>query len=168
LYATVNELVRGFEDGYFDGMQDMYVNTDSPWHQFGSIKYLHCSRAISEAHRTQAVDVLGTTDESTIRKFCDENEYFAATEAVVDTAPDSPVEAMVGIADASISHNMEKDGIEIRFPGKPGPDVLAWLKSHGYRWGFTAKVWYCRFTDDRMREAMIRFGIPTPAEVVSA
>lgn len=168
LHKTVKDLLQGFEEGYFDGMQDMYVDTDTPWHQFGHTKYLNCYRSITNGMRAKAVEILGpTASETELQDWCVNNESIPL-ETVADTAPESPVDAMIGIGNATISRNTAKDGIEIRFPGKPGPDVLNWLKSHGYRWGFTAKVWYNRYTEDRLREALIRFGIPTPSEHVSA
>lgn len=48
---------------------------------------------------------------------------------------------------ATISHNQEKQGIEIRFAERPDDSVLARLKSHGWRWSRFSKCWYTRQSD---------------------
>ena len=51
---------------------------------------------------------------------------------------------------ASYTLNQEHNGIEISFDHKPGQDVLTALKSAGYRWHHTKKVWYAKQTADRL------------------
>ena len=52
-----------------------------------------------------------------------------------------------GVA-ALVSENREKNGIEIRFPSRPGDDVLANLKAHGWRWSRFSKCWYNRNSEE--------------------
>lgn len=52
--------------------------------------------------------------------------------------------------DANITLNNEKNGVEIRFGGKPEEKVIELLKSHGFRWSGKQKMWYAKQTDDRI------------------
>lgn len=45
-----------------------------------------------------------------------------------------------------ITENEEKDGLEIRFPGKPAAAVLDSLKANGWRWSRFSSCWYTRRT----------------------
>jgi hypothetical protein len=59
----------------------------------------------------------------------------------------APVAVQVGgSADISVSHNAAKNGIEIRFATKPAADVLADLKSRGWRWSRFSGCWYATAT----------------------
>lgn len=40
--------------------------------------------------------------------------------------------------------NLEHEGIEIEFQGKPAQDVISALKSNGFRWARFNKVWYSK------------------------
>lgn len=50
----------------------------------------------------------------------------------------------------NITLNNEKNGIEICFDSKPNDDVLAALRSHGFRWSNRQKIWYAKQTDERI------------------
>ena len=50
----------------------------------------------------------------------------------------------------SVTMNHEKNGIEIRFDGKPDASILENLKSNGFRWSGKQKMWYAKQTDERM------------------
>lgn len=43
--------------------------------------------------------------------------------------------------------NAEKNGVELKFPGRPTSDVLDTLKSNGWRWSRFSKLWYNRDTE---------------------
>lgn len=49
--------------------------------------------------------------------------------------------------DGVVSRNMEKNGIEIRFPGKPSKEVIENLKGMGFRYSPFANVWWKRYND---------------------
>lgn len=42
--------------------------------------------------------------------------------------------------------NLEHDGIEVSFPSRPSPEIIAGLKSHGFRWSGRSRVWYAKDT----------------------
>lgn len=50
----------------------------------------------------------------------------------------------------SVTMNHEKNGIEIRFGGKPDASILENLKSNGFRWSGKQKIWYAKQTDERI------------------
>lgn len=54
---------------------------------------------------------------------------------------------------AQVTLNHEKNGIEIRFEGKPAEAVITGLKDHGFRWSGKQKMWYARQNDERMEFA---------------
>ena len=45
---------------------------------------------------------------------------------------------------ATINLNNELNGIELSFTGKPTNEILTQLKSTGYKWHNTKKIWYAR------------------------
>jgi hypothetical protein len=49
-----------------------------------------------------------------------------------------------------VRHNEQKNGIEIRFPGKPANEVLTSLKANGWRWSHFNKVWYNHYTPENL------------------
>ena len=52
--------------------------------------------------------------------------------------------AGAGVDGVTVSENEAKGGIEIRFPSKPAPEVLAGLKANGWRWSRFSSCWYHR------------------------
>lgn len=52
-----------------------------------------------------------------------------------------------------ITLNEEKNGIEIRFDGKPEAEVIESLKSNGFRWRGKQKMWFAKQTDERIQFA---------------
>jgi hypothetical protein len=49
-----------------------------------------------------------------------------------------------------VRHNEDKNGVEIRFPGKPSNEVLTSLKANGWRWSHFNKVWYNHYTPENL------------------
>ena len=50
----------------------------------------------------------------------------------------------------TITMNNEKNGIEIRFDGKPKSSVIAALKENGFRWSGKQKMWYAKQNAERI------------------
>ncbi|MHB0943279.1 DNA methyltransferase family protein [Paenibacillus sp. ALE1] len=55
-------------------------------------------------------------------------------------------EAVNVSAEVAVSYNNEKQGIEIRFPSKPGSNIIEQLKAYGFRWSKRG-FWYARQSD---------------------
>lgn len=51
----------------------------------------------------------------------------------------------------NITLNEEKNGIELRFDGKPEAEVIEALKSNGFRWSGKQKMWFVKQTDERIQ-----------------
>ena len=54
---------------------------------------------------------------------------------------------------ATVTENEEKNGVELRFPSKPGESIRADLKAHGWRWSRFGKCWYKRRTPEALAYA---------------
>jgi len=64
-----------------------------------------------------------------------------------DAAPaasegDAEANAPTKGAKPNVTHNAERDSIEVRFKAKPTPEVLAALKGAGFRWAKGNRAWY--------------------------
>lgn len=46
---------------------------------------------------------------------------------------------------ATVTHNTDKNGIEVKFAEKPESEIIAWLKEHKFRWSKRQKIWYRKF-----------------------
>lgn len=53
----------------------------------------------------------------------------------------------------NITLNEGKNGIELRFVGKPEAEVIEALKSNGFRWSGKQKMWFAKQTDERIQFA---------------
>lgn len=63
---------------------------------------------------------------------------------------------------ATITMNNEKNGIEIRFDGKPESSIIVALKENGFRWSGKQKMWYAKQSADRIlfAESLGEFSSP--------
>lgn len=68
---------------------------------------------------------------------------------------------------ATITMNNEKNGIEIRFDGKPESSTIAALKENGFRWSGKQKMWYAKQSADRISfaEGLGEFSSPAKNKV---
>jgi hypothetical protein len=75
---------------------------------------------------------------------------------------------VAGAGGVTVRQNEEKDGVEIRFPGKPAAEVLSGLKARGWRWSRFAKCWYHRRSPEALDYASQLSGgalaAPAPTE----
>lgn len=67
------------------------------------------------------------------------------------------------VADVTVTFNREREGIELRFPSKPGADVLDRLKADGWRWSRFGSCWWHRDTQ-AARNSAAEF-VATPSNV---
>jgi len=56
-------------------------------------------------------------------------------------------QAQVNKSNVQIIDNTEKNGIELKFDGKPNDEIRDKLKANGFRWNRGKKVWYARKSD---------------------
>jgi hypothetical protein len=67
-----------------------------------------------------------------------------------------------------LRRNLKRNGIEVYFPAKPEQAIIDWLKSHKFRWGRTAGVWWKLYKDDAWREVHEYFEQPLPVVEIPA
>ena len=53
----------------------------------------------------------------------------------------------------SYTHNIDRDGIELKFSEKPKDVTLRELQGRGFRWSPAKKIWFAPWTPERMRYA---------------
>jgi len=83
-----------------------------------------------------------------LHKYHMESIYLAAGEGRVKI-PEKKAKVEIikpnnGNGKATVTMNPEKNGVEIRFPGKPDASVLDDLKGMGFRWSKFQKMWYAK------------------------
>lgn len=72
-----------------------------------------------------------------------------------DPLPAEPAPAYVvaeGPQEVVVAHNVEKAGIEVKFPEKPNADVRQYLIAHGFRWSKFQGLWYAKYSDALLAE----------------
>lgn len=71
----------------------------------------------------------------------------------LDPKPREKIKAEVPYATAPpvLSRNEERNGIELRFNGKPDPDTHGQLLAHKWKWspGQPGQPWYCKYTEEQ-------------------
>lgn len=66
-------------------------------------------------------------------------------------------------AAGDLIQNFEADRVQLKFPGKPTPEMIALLKSKGFHWSPFNKVWQRKLTPRAVEEARKILGIEAPA-----
>lgn len=165
--AQVEAVAGKYQDSHADAETGDYWDYDpSAFNEvFGGTKYLFCERRMSGETEATLYAGIGTkwsreTDaerQHIFRAF--QNTALPVGAVVTGIAEDGQGVAFAepatpedrgtvfGIA-ATVSENRERNGIEIRFPSRPGDDVLASLKENGWRWSRFSKCWYNRASDE--------------------
>jgi hypothetical protein len=171
--SEINSLVGKYREGDFNGMDDIYeFNRENVFPAvFGGAKYISGNRHESPELITEAANKFGYTltpadfdqwgniKENTIPDAgITQHIYRKARETRGSTPKPASAEekaARQGKADgAQITENTEKNGIEIRFPGKPAEAILSRLKSESWRWSRFSSCWYNRNTPENMSFAL--------------
>jgi len=71
----------------------------------------------------------------------------------------TPVTNSAGI---TVSRNIEKGGVEIRFPSKPEASMIERVKSQGFRWSRFSGCWWAKATDGKVAFAYSLAGQEQP------
>jgi hypothetical protein len=79
----------------------------------------------------------------------------------------TPMPATVSAGGVQISRNDQHDGVEIRFPSRPAPEVLARIKGAGFRWSMRSHVWYKKYSPQvwELAHSLVGLALPTTAAV---
>jgi hypothetical protein len=118
-------------------------------------------------HDGYNISIWQENEEGSLRHICraDGEERIASvileSTAVLNppTAPAQEPQNATTTVGVTINRNIEHNGVELKFPGKPEESVLVWLKSHKFRWSSRQKLWYCRFSESVFSEVNARFSI---------
>lgn len=70
------------------------------------------------------------------------DEFYRATWTAPEARASADYAPVTSANGVTVSENIEKGGVEIRFPAKPSADVLTNLKAHGWRWSRFSSCWY--------------------------
>ena len=99
-------------------------------------------------------------EDAATKALVNQMEHPTKPRAVSSEPPQQSVSLMTG---AIVRKNEELGGVEIAFPTKPEPEILAQIKAHGFRWSSRAKVWYAKYSPSRWIEAHQLAGLPAPS-----
>lgn len=75
---------------------------------------------------------------------CKSGFLFPAEDVPQSVTVPAPARSVDGI---TVTENVEKNGVEIRFPSKPDASILDALKANGWRWSRFNSCWYQHATD---------------------
>jgi len=172
----VNEIVKKYQEGHFDGMTDCYNYSGNPFNDvFGGTKYLFTHRTINRERYIEVAEELGyqimfeenrgrilvvdktggipeerysESIEREIRLETQDKSFYDKNAVVYpETEEKLVISSESGI---EVIENKEKDGIEIRFPDKPSAEVLSKLKMNGFRWNNRTKLWYKKRSENAL------------------
>jgi ribonucleotide monophosphatase NagD (HAD superfamily) len=161
----VNEISGKYQQGHFDGMTDSYnYNHEAFTGIFGGAKYVFENREQSPALMIEAAEALGhhfTPEtwpefESTAHQYAETAELLrrirnqAAEVSKTDSQMPTPAQEPVLASGVTVRMNEALHGVEILFPGKPSPEVIARMKAHGFRWSWKTKLWYAKQVPSRI------------------
>ena len=66
---------------------------------------------------------------------------------------------------AVVIHNRDRNGIEVRFPGRPSQETLEKLKGLGFRWSKYQGIWYHAYTETLLSQVKSALeSPPSPGE----
>lgn len=79
------------------------------------------------------------------------SKYFVDSDRM--RSQDIPVRESTGGSIGTVSINHSKNGVEIKFPGKPAQSVLDRLHTERFRWSRFGKVWYKTYSNSAYNTA---------------
>jgi hypothetical protein len=173
----VDAIVDKYQYSQFNAMEDYSESRKTGQFfrgLFGSAKYVSTSRTVTDDRYREAAEALGITDYSPdfnfshdsrvmLNRHMSETSFYIAP--VAQEAPaieDSGTAQPTASGPVQVSRNEEKQGIEIKFDNKPGPDTLEALKQHGFRWSRFQGLWWAKYRDSRWAFALSLQGDNSP------
>lgn len=97
-----------------------------------------------------------------------EPEEAEAEKKQATTEPSAPEQAEENDSlKVEVSYNEEKNGIELKFDGKPEPEVREQLKANSFRWSKYQELWYAKDTPERRAFAECFNGTLTESKPVA-
>ena len=79
------------------------------------------------------------------------SKYFVDNSNNSPSVPTTETKTEKSNTEREIRRNEERNGIEIKFTSKPNDETLTKLKNNGFRWSKFSKVWYTKFSPDKLK-----------------
>jgi hypothetical protein len=159
LTEEVEKVVNQFQSGSFNGMDDYYETSGyvMDGKRYVGAKYLFCSRKLSEERKQLIKDWMKENyyeiEENSYEYF---HHFNKAELKMIESEVKQPeqVEEIEVVNNDSLTveliHNEEKNGLELKFSGKPSEGTRELLKTNGFRWSKYSKVWYIKNSDSAL------------------
>jgi hypothetical protein len=153
LTEEVEKVINQFQSGSFNGMDDYYETSGyvMDGKRYVGAKYLFCSRKLSDERKQLIKDWMKENyyeiDENSYEYF---HHFNKAEQKMMESEVKQPEQAeeieVVNNDSLTVEliHNEEKNGLELKFSGKPSEGTRELLKSNGFRWSKYSKVWYIK------------------------
>lgn len=122
----LERFIKSFQDGHFNSMEDIYEFEDKE-EVIISGYILQTYKYVSVYHR--------------------EGEGKTAPQKAAKIENKHEEKELSKSRKAEIIHNIEKNGIEIKFPSKPEQEILSSLKELGFRWSRFKGVWWAKYSE---------------------
>jgi len=138
--------------GYIRAMAERVILGDGQtYSSVSAVEYSHVHKFLCGLSLKAGQTVTGIRFDSDSGEFvADLSEPAPVAPVVMDTTTGTAAGSASGVR---VTENEEKDGVEIRFAGNPGPSVTGELKRHGFRWSKFQKLWYAKRSAARLAYA---------------
>jgi len=163
----VNKIINKYQYGTFDGMEDIYnYHTTVFNNTFGDTKYVLGQRSISDEkyHETGAkmgypdfkyerFKGFSGVDFDTEKMICREVRKISFYVAPTKSTPTPDKSGPDNIDKPTMQLNEERNGVEIKFPGKPRQTIIETLKANGFRWSRFQGLWWAKQNEKTLQIA---------------
>ncbi|KAA9007361.1 hypothetical protein F4V43_02420 [Paenibacillus spiritus] len=137
-YMSIAGLKRPFqwsEDEYKNMLTSVYKMDDE---KTAEVKHILAIYMFDDVSSSSDPDKKGKGEEEQTEAPTANETATEAAEPVYNAVSASTPETV------SITLNAERNGVEIRFASIPSPEMIAQLKSNGFRWSKPQKMWYAK------------------------
>ena len=173
---AIEKIESLFNTGAYDAYEDYHYSIENVFAEiFGGANFVFFQRNISgdkylETAKELGIEGVTVTDHNNIegcseaqrdriyevtrkKNFVEAVDLNSKNAKVVNSAQLSAVEGV------TLTENDAKNGVEIRFPGKPSPAVIASLKANKFRWSRRGGFWFSKRTVESLAFARELSGV---------
>lgn len=171
--AKMEEIEALFNTGAFDPYLDYHYSIENVFADiFGGANYVSFQREITGDKYLETASELGIegvrvveynnlegcgySERELIYSKTREKNFAEAVE--LKPIKGRSVPAATNCNEIEVNENKEKNGIEIRFPGKPSEEVRSALKSNGFRWSRRGGFWFNKHSPEAFQFAQALAG----------
>ena len=164
----VEKIISKYEEGSFNGMEDIYEYNHSVFcDTFGGAKYVSGNRHVSPEKYHEIGVKMGypdfkfeprvgfsgvdhDTERMIIQEIGKTSYYTTPTKSVSN--PDK-LASTDNQDKPTMQLNEERNGVEIKFPGKPRQTIIETLKANGFRWSRFQGLWWAKQNEKTLQIA---------------